>query len=98
MPNQANWVKFGAHHGEERIWGVYGCTSCGKLIVAVGCAGPGSEVLEVYPAPKTVAQELTGESKRFLGEAITCLHAPSAAIMCCASAVDAMLKKRVTTM
>jgi Domain of unknown function (DUF4145) len=51
-------------------------------------------VIGVYPTPKSVAEELPDEPKRFLADAMTCLHAPSAAILCCASAVDAMLKAK----
>jgi hypothetical protein len=93
MPNQGNWIKFQGHHGNARMWGVYGCTSCGNLILARGSTEQaGSAVAAVYPAPKSVAKELPDDPKRFLADAITCLHAPSAAILCCASAVDAMLK------
>ncbi len=75
------------------MWGVYGCTSCGNLILARGDTDQaGGVVAAVYPAAKSVAKELPGDPKRFLADAITCLHAPSAAILCCASAVDAMLK------
>jgi hypothetical protein len=77
------------------MWGVYGCSSCGNLILARGSTEQaGSSVAAVHPAPKSVAEELPDDPKRFLAEAVTCLHAPSAAILCCASAVDAMLKAK----
>src|SRR5260221_14724222 len=84
----------GGHLSKEQIWGVYYCSSCGKLIVAAPSNGGGSEVTEVYPVPKSVAEELPEKAKGFLAQAITCLHAPSAAITMCASAVDAMLKAK----
>jgi hypothetical protein len=77
------------------MWGVYGCTSCGNLILARGdTEQAGSSVAAVYPTPKSVAEELPDDPRRFLADALTCLHAPSAAILCCASAVDAMLKAK----
>src|SRR5437868_4806545 len=96
MPNQANWIKFQGHFGHEHLWGVYGCTSCGNLILAKGSGLVASPVIAVYPAPKTVAKELPDAPKRYLAEAITCLQAPSAAIMACGSAIDAMLKVKAT--
>jgi len=92
--NQPHWIRFRGHLGNEHIWGVYGCTTCGNLILAKGSGQAGSPVIGVYPAPKSVAEELPDEPKRFLADAIRCLHAPSAVILCCASAVDAMLKEK----
>jgi hypothetical protein len=62
-----------------------------KLIVATGDA-PGSQVTEVYPVPKSLAQEIPEKPRKFLEQANQSLHAPSGAIMLCSSAVDAMLK------
>lgn len=91
---QGHWLETITPDGKRRAWGIYACSSCGKVVVATGDGGPNSQVTEVYPVPKSVAEEIPEEPKRFLAEALTCLHAPSAAIMCCASAVDAMLKEK----
>jgi Domain of unknown function (DUF4145) len=92
--NQPHWIRFKGALGNEHMWGVYACTTCGNLVLAKAIGQAASPVIAVYPAPKSVAEELPDEPKRFLEEAVTCLHAPSAAILCCASAVDAMLKAK----
>jgi hypothetical protein len=94
MPIQANWVRFAGHDGKERIWGVYGCSWCGRLIVAVGQAGPGSQVTEIYPVPESVAEEIPEKPREYLRQAILTVHAPAGSVMLCASAVDAMLKEK----
>ena len=93
MPNQANWVPFAGHDGKRRLWGVYGCSSCGKLIVAVGDDDkPETPVKEIYPVPKSPPEEVPQKPKEFLRQAYLSLSAPAGAVMLCASAVDAMLK------
>ena len=84
MPIQANWVRFAGHDGKERIWGVYGCSWCGRLIVAVGQAGPGSQVTEIYPVPKSVAEEIPQKPREYLRQAILTVHAPAGSVMLCA--------------
>jgi len=94
MPNQANWVQSVAHDGKMRMWGIYACSSCGKLVVATGDGGPGKQVTEVYPVPKSVAEEIPDKPKEFLRQAYRSLSAPAGAVVLCASSVDAMLKEK----
>ena len=94
MPNQANWVQSIANDGKMRMWGVYACSSCGKLVVATGDGGPGKQVTEVYPVPKSVAEEIPDKPKEFLRQAYRSLSAPAGAVVLCASSIDAMLKER----
>ncbi len=65
LVNQVAFVKVAGHLSKEQIWGVYYCSSCGKLIVAASSNGGGSEVTEVYPVPKSVAEELPEKAKGF---------------------------------
>jgi hypothetical protein len=76
------------------MWGIYMCTTCGKLVVAFGVSGPGSQVSEIYPIPKYVAAEIPEKPKEFLTQAILSVHTPAGAVMLCASAVDAMLTEK----
>lgn len=93
---QGHWLNTSSYDGIRRTWGIYACSTCGKLVVATGAPNTsgGTEVTEIYPVPKSVAEEIPDEPKRFLAAAITCLHAPTAAIICSASAIDAMLKEK----
>jgi hypothetical protein len=77
------------------MWGIYACSSCGKLVVATGEGGPSKQVTEVYPVPKSVAEEIPDKPKEFLRQAYLSLSAPAGAVVLCASSIDAMLKERV---
>jgi hypothetical protein len=91
---QGHWVQTFAHDGKRRMWAIYACSSCGKLVVATGDGGPGREVTEIYPVPKSVAEEIPEKPKEFLRQAYQALSIPAGAVMLCASAVDAMLKEK----
>lgn len=94
MPNQECWVSFTGPDGKPTLWGVYGCSSCGKLIVALGDNDkPESPVKEIYPVPKSPLEEVPQKPKEFLRQAYLSLSAPAGAVVLCASAVDAMLKE-----
>jgi Domain of unknown function (DUF4145) len=79
------------------MWAVYRCTSCGGVVLAKGKdddkAG-NAEVVQLFPTSKQVADELPPVARRFLEQAYQTLHAPDAAPVMAASAVDAMLKDR----
>jgi len=94
MPNQANWITTIACDGAQRMWEIYMCTTCGKLVVAFAISGPGSQVSEIYPIRKYVAAEIPEKLKEFLSQAIRSVHTPAGAVMLCASAVEAMLKEK----
>jgi exopolyphosphatase/pppGpp-phosphohydrolase len=88
-------------------WGLYECASCGSPALAKGPSwgkhkelelvsglGNGSlEILEVFPAETVVDEALPARAKLYLQQALETLHAPDAAVMVAASAVDAMLKE-----
>jgi len=75
-----------------RKWNIYFCSSCGGIIVG-GCSNQDIYVKEIFPVAKTVDSDLPEKAASFLKQALECLHAPSGAIMLCASSVDAMLKE-----
>ncbi|OHB56214.1 MAG: hypothetical protein A2Y07_10075 [Planctomycetes bacterium GWF2_50_10] len=82
-----------------RWWGVYICKSCGGVVIA---AAPNTRndspylnyIDEIYPAIQTISDLIPEKPRAFLTQAHNSLHAPSGAIMLCASAVDAMLKAK----
>jgi hypothetical protein len=77
----------------NRLWAFYACSSCEKPIMA-GAEAWGSLSVEITPSPRTFADEIPHEPREFLRQAASCLHAPSGAILLCASAVDSMLKRK----
>jgi Domain of unknown function (DUF4145) len=95
MPNRdlGNWITTVDSSGKRQTWGIYACSTCGKVVVAQG-DDVNEDVIEIYPTPKSVPTEIPDEPRRFLIDAITCLHAPSAAILCATSSIDAMLKEK----
>lgn len=80
------------HSGNmQRKWVVYCCSSCGGLVTAWSVAF-GAPVIDYFPQNTTVNDALPERPRTFLQQAIESLHAPSGAIMLCASAIDSMLK------
>jgi Domain of unknown function (DUF4145) len=55
-------------------------------------SGNNPDITEIYPKPEKIEEGLPEKASVFLQQAIESLHAPSGAIMLCASSVDAMLK------
>jgi hypothetical protein len=88
-----NWLITVDFSGNRQTWGIYACSTCGKVVVAQG-EDVNGDVVEIYPTPKSLPTEIPDEPRRFLIEANICLHAPSAAILCAASSIDAMLKTK----
>ena len=78
----------------RRQWRVYVCSSCGGAVLGAAALDVSPYIVEVYPSPETIEQGLPAKAEAFLLQAIECLHAPSGAIMLCASSVDAMLKEK----
>ncbi|QAB15838.1 DUF4145 domain-containing protein [Hydrogenovibrio thermophilus] len=74
-----------------RVWNVYACERCGGVVTAASFADRG-EVVEIYPLPKSIKEDIPERPRSFLQQAIDSLHAPSGAVMLAASAVDSMLK------
>jgi hypothetical protein len=54
-------------------------------------------IQEIYPSISTISDSIPKKPREFLRQAQNSLHAPVAAIMVCASAVDAMLKEKKYT-
>jgi hypothetical protein len=76
-----------------RKWHVYVCSRCGGAVL--GSTTPASDaVSHIYPQPQTLQDGLPAKAASFLRQAIESVHAPSGAIMLCASSVDAMLKDK----
>jgi len=82
-------------HANDRLrrWRVYACARCGGLVTAAA-NDYNADVLEVYPAPPRVDEDLPPRAKAFLEQATASVHAPAGAVMLAASAVDAMLKAK----
>src|SRR5688500_9106894 len=58
---------------------------------------PGHPILELFPTERKVDAALPERARGYLKQAIDSVHAPSGAIMLCASSVDAMLKEKGLT-
>ncbi len=83
--------------GQRRRWACYSCASCGGVTLAVASLDETNlafEITDMWPAAKEVSDALPERAAMVLRQALDSLHAPSAAVMLAASAVDAMLKAR----
>jgi hypothetical protein len=49
---------------------------------------------EIYPQTSSLSDDIPPKAAAFLAQATESLHAPSGAVMLCASSVDAMLKEK----
>lgn len=85
--------------GAPSRWAIYACTSCGQAILAKGAARlPGQndvgnpEIVDILPKQRSAPSELPEIARNFLQQAYDTLHAPDAAGLMAASAIDAMLK------
>lgn len=74
-------------------WRVYVCSRCGFPTVG-GCTAGAPFIELVFPKRARVADEIPEKPRSFLTQATESIHAPSGAIMLCASSVDAMLKEK----
>lgn len=77
--------------GRKRTWSVYTCGSCGGVVTA-WANGHNANVVEYFPAAKTIKDDIPDRPRAFLQQALESIHAPAGAVMLAASAVDAMLK------
>lgn len=84
--------------GALQVWGAFACASCGGVIVARaahwGTPGSTTPVDEIFPAERTAHEDLPPVARTYLQQAYETLHAPDAATVMAASAVDAMLKEK----
>jgi hypothetical protein len=77
----------------ERYWAFYLCSTCGGIVTAASNKEEG-DAYEMYPRWEGVDESLPERVKHYLQEAMSTLHASSAAMVSAASAVDAMLKEK----
>jgi hypothetical protein len=77
--------------GNQRLWGVYVCSTCAGIIAAEA-PKIGAKIVNLIPAIKDFSEEIPALAREFLRQAYESLHAPAGAIMLSASAIDAMLK------
>jgi hypothetical protein len=77
----------------RRAWRFYNCSNCGGVIIASAVADR-AEITQMFPNAESVDELIPDRPKTFLAEAIRTLHAPVAAVMVAASAIDAMLKEK----
>ena len=87
---------FEAKPGLKRVWANYSCSRCGSFLLAWG-PGHGQPIDGVYPSAQSVDQDVPARARGYLEQAIATQHAPAAAVMVAASAVDAMLKNKGLT-
>lgn len=82
------------NENSEYYWAIFACTTC-MNIITVKAEEIGEEYLnvtDIFPPPPNVNDEIPETAKRYLKQALDTLHAPDAAALMAAAAVDAMLK------
>lgn len=95
-PSLKSMHYFQTHASDEpisRFWRIYSCQRCGGVTSAYSLSQKG-EVDNYYPSTESIDEAIPFKAKSFLEQAINSIHAPSGAIMLCASSVDAMLKDK----
>lgn len=78
---------------KKRLWVNYVCGRCGGSILA-GSPLNSAEIVEMYPAPAQIQDDVPGRAKEYLQQALDSLNAPAGSVVLSASAVDAMLKAK----
>jgi hypothetical protein len=75
------------------IWVSYACSVCGKGVLAGARLDPNSgrhvEHAGMFPAPRTVSDDIPDRARTYLDQALRSLSAPDGAVMLAASSVDA---------
>lgn len=82
-----------------RFWGCYACSTCGGVVLAEANEESDGRyyyntIVNVLPPPRVVPKEIPELPSHYLQEAINSMSAPTASLVVCASAVDAMLKEK----
>lgn len=81
-----------------RYWKTYACETCGGVVLGSGYEdaqrNPNAVCYDLYPSTKMADEVIPEKPRSFLTQAMESIHAPSGAIMLCASSVDAMLKDK----
>jgi hypothetical protein len=82
--------------GPNRAWAVWACVTCGHAVLGQGYPAAQNTITypveRLYPPQKEAHEDLPTMARKFLQQAYETLHAPDAAAVMAASAVDAMLK------
>ena len=85
-----------ANNGPKRAWAVWACGTCGHAVLGKGEGRRENThiapVEQLFPRPRTAHEDIPPMARTFLQQAYDTLHAPDAAAVMAASAVDAMLK------
>lgn len=80
-----------------RAWGTFQCRTCGSVVLAEGGRGvslTNATAVTLYPSLRSVDEAVPARARNYLQQAHGTLHAPDAAAVMAASAVDAMLKEK----
>ncbi len=80
-----------------RAWGTFQCRTCGSVVLAEGGRGASlanANVEKIFPSLRSVDEAVPARARNYLQQAHETLHAPDAAAVMAASAVDAMLKEK----
>ena len=78
-----------------RHWNAHACRSCGGVVLTASTQGTGGEIVEIYPSPRLVADEIPDRARAYLTQAIASAQASAAGAVIVASiAVDWMLKAK----
>jgi len=75
----------------KRHWYIYVCSGCGG-VVSAWALNPKSEIVQMFPTPQTVEDDIPEKPRELLKQAISSIHTPAGAVMLAASSLDAMLK------
>lgn len=81
--------------GLSYYWGAFQCSSCGGVVAARTRRlqnVPENLVEDIYPGQVVAHEDLPEPTRTFLQQAYETIHAPDAATVMAASAIDAMLK------
>jgi len=83
-------------HQNRFMWLTYICSTCGKGVLAGAKVNPDNtqEHVGLFPAPRTISEDVPDTARNYLLQAIRSLSAPDGAVMLAASSVDAMLKTK----
>ncbi|MBI3440911.1 MAG: DUF4145 domain-containing protein [Proteobacteria bacterium] len=84
-----------SHSNSQNVFtSAYVCTTCGRVTMAMGLQSSQHPITNIWPKPSIVDGAIPDKARQFLEQAINSIHAPSGAVMLCASAVDEMLKDK----
>jgi len=82
-----------AKGGNQRMWGIYCCKSCGGLVI-LSTRKNTDCILEIFPKSKTIDECIPERARVYLNQALETIMSPAGSIMLSASSIDAMLKDK----